>query len=135
MSLFQLFYVSASLHPSGHRSDMEILETAQDHNSENGITGFLLRTPTRFVQILEGTEASVHDVFSRIANDERHKSIRHIARDMVTQRYFPEWSMGFATRTDTLAANLVETLSAEAPDFQEALDMLLSIASDTMRSA
>ncbi|WP_425099989.1 BLUF domain-containing protein [Tropicibacter sp. S64] len=135
MSLFQLFYTSQSDHPSGHRLDMEILEVAQERNSEAGVTGFLLRTPTRFVQVLEGTEPAVLDTFARIARDERHKGIRHITRASAQARYFPDWSMGFATRADTLAASLVDMLACEAPDFQEALDVLLEIASDTFRSA
>ena len=135
MRLIQLYYTSESLLPSGAASDMEILELARHKNGQLGVTGFLLRAPHRFGQLLEGPEDAVLNVFARIQTDPRHKGIRHIIRHAVSNRCFPDWSMGFVARSDAIAVALANSLPDNDADFVNVLDRLKMISDETSRAS
>jgi hypothetical protein len=75
--IYQLLYISSATRPM-LRIDIEsILFTARKHNIRNEITGMLIASEKRFIQILEG---------------EDHASV--ILREIeVPERQFGEWSM------------------------------------------
>lgn len=93
--MIRLLYTSKATHRSGQRSDFQILDASVRHNTDNNITGYLIRTDERFFQILEGEEDDVMALLERIKQDPRNHDLHILLKDKVTQRHFRDWSMGF----------------------------------------
>ena len=98
-SLIAIAYVSsATQHLSSHELDTLLLD-AWEFNSRMSVTGALLHHDGSFFQYLEGPEAGVEQVYSRIQRARRHQGIIEIFREPIVQRHFSEWSMGFIEST------------------------------------
>lgn len=93
--VFYVIYVSQSMKDMGTVELKKILKQANQFNSKNGITGFLIYNHGYFMQILEGREALVNELLEKIAQDERHTNMRVVISSYRLQRLFPDWSMGF----------------------------------------
>jgi hypothetical protein len=76
---------------------IDILIASRRRNSESNITGLLLYIEGQIVQIIEGEEHDVIQLFSKIEQDRRHYSIVKIAEGNIDDRMFKGWSMGFKT--------------------------------------
>jgi hypothetical protein len=94
MSLIQLIYAS-DLAENDEQSLTAILASAVRHNQKNGVTGMLVYSNNRFLQVLEGESAVVEETYSRIAADGRHKKIVPLLTETIATRSFDRWSMGF----------------------------------------
>ena len=92
MPLSHLIY--ASLRGSRSPRDlMEILEQSEARNAVDAITGALVVTPDRYVQMLEGEREVVHACYHRICRDPRHSHVGLILFETIDERLFPDWSM------------------------------------------
>ncbi|MEY4878984.1 MAG: hypothetical protein RJB62_453 [Pseudomonadota bacterium] len=91
----QLVYVSAASRELNDRDLEQILDASRRNNPKHDVTGMLLVIDLGFLQILEGPRQSVENVLARIAQDERHKSIKVLVDEDVDERLFGLWSMGF----------------------------------------
>lgn len=93
--MIRLVYTSsASLVPTD--SDlMELLFRAQSRNLQLNITGILLYGIGTYLQVLEGEPEDVHTVYQSILNDDRSNHHVVLIEEKITQRDFPDWSMGF----------------------------------------
>ena len=87
----------------------ELLKKARVANAALGITGMLVYVNGNFLQVIEGTEASIDALFAKISKDPRHKRMLVIVREPIMTRSFPDWSMGF----EALLPADVETLIGE----------------------
>ena len=83
--------VAAPLTPSLLDS---IFEQSCKNNPGLGVTGLLCFTKNIFVQIIEGGRDEVNELFITIARDDRHREVRLLAFDEVSQRRFSNWTMG-----------------------------------------
>jgi Sensors of blue-light using FAD len=72
----------------------DIVATARRNNTRLEIDGFMMFDRARFHQILEGPEDRIDQLFARIKADPRHTNIECLSREIITERYFLEWSMG-----------------------------------------
>ena len=72
-----------------------MLSKAKDYNAEHGITGCLLYHNNQFLQLLEGEENQVLNLFQRISMDERHRDIQILESNHTERRVFDDWSMAF----------------------------------------
>lgn len=72
-----------------------MLSKAKDYNAEHGITGCLLYHNSHFLQLLEGEEKEVLNLFQKISMDGRHHDIILIESEFSKQRVFNNWSMAF----------------------------------------
>jgi hypothetical protein len=80
-----------------------LLEQSRAWNDSHGLTGFLAYVEGtdnfgvhgRFIQVLEGSEKDVTDIFANIQVDSRHHHISVIKKGPITQRKFSFWKMGF----------------------------------------
>ncbi|MEZ5592080.1 MAG: BLUF domain-containing protein [Gammaproteobacteria bacterium] len=98
-SLIAIAYVS-SANPdlSSHELDTLLLD-AREFNSRMSVTGALLHHDGSFFQYLEGPEAGVEQVYSRIQGARRHRGLIEIFREPIVRRHFSAWSMGFSEST------------------------------------
>ena len=103
--MYNLFYTSYATY-SFTQTDLEnLLKTAREKNRQSDITGLLLYCEGVFVQLLEGEEEKVKSTFERISKDSRHTNISNVVFANPTQRYFPDWLMGFKSMSpDELAS-------------------------------
>jgi hypothetical protein len=84
----------------------ELLRQCLRNNARVGLTGLLLYRDGRFMQVLEGPDDAVRDVFAVIAADDRHSEVRLLLDEGITERAFPDWGMAFRTVDDATARQL-----------------------------
>lgn len=125
---FQIIYTSISTHPRGHVSDLDILKIAQSVNKDLNVTGFLLRAPNHFVQILEGDPNNVNLIMSRIRKDPNHTSTDEISHRRPTPRAFQNWPMGYADMSAKEDSALTNTLLTMNQNWNRALTTIHEIA-------
>ncbi len=95
--MLQIIYASAATRPFSKDDLRALLTVARRNNTALGVTGMLLHDAGSFLQVLEGPPDNVMSIFGRISKDARHGRVVTLLRTSVTQRTFPEWTMGFAT--------------------------------------
>lgn len=93
--MYELTYCSSASPKLNAKDITEILEKSQDYNSKNNITGCLLYHDQEFIQILEGDENTVRNLFAKICGDARHTDITLLAEGQKDERVFYNWSMAF----------------------------------------
>lgn len=95
MPIAQYLYVSESAFPMGHPSDQDILRVSRRRNQLLGLTGYLFRNETHFLQILEGPRDAIDMVAGSIRRDLRHHNLREWPIVEVPRRSFEGWDMGY----------------------------------------
>lgn len=99
--LIRVIYVSQATQPFDTSNLDALLALSRRNNETLGITGMLLYHEGDFVQILEGEEAAVREIYGRIVRDSRHARIILIDDSPVSEREFGDWSMGFVRLDDS----------------------------------
>lgn len=88
----------------------------------------LLYDNATYMQVLEGYEEDVRDIYNSILKDPRNNGHVTIAEEEISQRDFPNWSMGFK--------NLNSLSSKEFTGFQDVfngkLDKDLAVKNTTI---
>ena len=92
----------------------EIAEKAKPRNAAEDISGLLLYTSTHFIQVLEGEEAVVRKLFSRIKRDKRHLEVEVVADRPIERREFGGWSMHIAMPRKETSAEALAALDEAA---------------------
>ncbi|MEX3007545.1 BLUF domain-containing protein [Hoeflea sp. TYP-13] len=96
-----LVYVSQATRPFTREQLKELLDYSRARNVQDGITGLLIYrfNPDydrgSFLQVLEGPDAAIEDVWRRISRDRRHHTVVVIEDGGIERRMFGDWSMGF----------------------------------------
>jgi Sensors of blue-light using FAD len=90
----QLLYVSNCARDIVASDLNAILETARRNNGALGITGLLIYIDGGFLQVLEGEDGPVGEIYARVCADKRHWNTR-VLLDREAPRAFGQWSMGF----------------------------------------
>lgn len=110
-TMYTIAYVSTMV-PSLGADDVDaIVGTSRHNNASLGVTGLLIRCGQRFLQVLEGDETVVTDLYARIASDPRHTDLRRVASVEVASRSYPDWTMGYeSVSSATLATALLRPL-------------------------
>lgn len=134
----QLVYASTPTHAVSQELLDRIASAAAPRNASVGITGLLLATPGRFLQLIEGPAASIDELYARIGRDPRHTGLRVLHRGVARARLAPSWSMAPLLAAPQSPANprqvrpLAETALAtpglEAAEFGDLLRVLESLA-------
>ena len=99
--LFRIVYVSEAARPFGRHELLALHRQARDKNRRLGLTGLLLHKDDCFVQVLEGPEPVVRQLFATIQQDSRHRAITLLLEGAIPQRDFADWSMGFRELQDS----------------------------------
>lgn len=102
MAICHVIYVSTATEPLSVEQLLELLDVARRRNERLGLTGLLLYSHGRFMQVLEGPELAVIEVFGSIQKDPRHKNIDTLRFECKQGRNFPDWRMGFRNHTDAI---------------------------------
>lgn len=94
--IYQLLYVSSSNISDLDQELVKLLQKAREKNKENGISGFLLFDQGNIIQLLEGEQEKVENLFEVVKRDPRHFDVIRMFSGEANQRDFPDWSMGFS---------------------------------------
>ena len=133
--IYQLVYLSRYAAETGGALSTvrDILQTSQNNNYRDNITGFLIFDKSSFWQILEGEQTLVDAAYARISNDPRHDGLHLIAARQVEARDFPEWSMGgFIRSTEAQDIYARHGFDGEVTSEKPDADRIIALAHDLL---
>lgn len=105
--MISLIYVSTAVYLLSSEELLDILHVSRRNNEVGPVTGLLLYKDGNFMQVLEGPEEAVMNIFGKILRDTRHTDIIVISKEPITAREFADWRMAFLNLDD-------ETLKTES---------------------
>ncbi|MDC6389018.1 BLUF domain-containing protein [Maribacter sp. PR1] len=73
--MFSLIYRSKVRESLDHDAIQALMQKSSRFNAQNKITGCLVYHDKNFIQLLEGNEKKVRNLFGKISKDSRHKDI------------------------------------------------------------
>lgn len=117
MTVHQLVYISQFRTVPDQQQLTELLVQARTKNHRLRISGILLHADGRVMQVLEGEEQAVRDVFAAISRDPRHHKVVTLVDKPVAARQFPDWSMGFVAASPEEMAHITGYINPESPLF------------------
>lgn len=128
--MHHIIYTSTGVQPLLSDADLgNLLRQAREYNTQHHITGVLLYSNGNFLQVLEGEQQALADLYARISADKRHQSILKLADKEIQARSFPAWSMAFQPVSPAEFAQVVGYLDPAHLDLQAqpmcAADVLL----------
>ncbi len=98
--MLSMAYLSSAGVPFSEGDLAALLRSSRATNGRLGVTGMLLYRDGQFLQVLEGPADAVRERYARISADPRHRDVHRLLEDVITERQFPEWTMGYRTVTD-----------------------------------
>lgn len=104
--MIRLVYISQTVRPFSSDDLLHLIRRCREGNAKNGITGVLLYHHECFIQVLEGKEETLNQVFKLIQKDPRHKNVTELERTEISVRQFEGWSMGFEEVNEAQLAKL-----------------------------
>ena len=96
-----IVYVSQAVKAFSTNDLAKLLEHSRTSNAKDGITGLLIYRYNadyrrgNFLQVLEGTNDALDDVWNRISNDPRLHTLVVLDGGESDAKMFGDWSMGF----------------------------------------
>lgn len=93
--MLQLVYISEAKEDISLQEVNEIVAKATAFNQQKHITGCLVFHGGHFLQILEGPENEVKQLFDKIIVDQRHSSVQLLRQEITEKQHFASWNMAF----------------------------------------
>lgn len=92
--LSQLVYVS-NRKPNCSAEEIEkILASCKKNNPALNITGVLLYSDSKFIQLVEGDAKVITTLYDKIKLDARHSNPMMLSYGPIKEKSFPSWHMG-----------------------------------------
>ena len=91
--LSQLVYVSNRKPYCSQDEIDKILISCEKNNPKLNITGILLYTEKKFIQLVEGDARVITDLYDKIKEDDRHSNTMMISFGPIKEKSFPSWNM------------------------------------------
>ena len=134
-NMLRLVYTSK---PYGSLEDSVLdglLEQARRKNYKSGITGVLHFGNGSFIQVLEGPEIEVINLYAKITVDPRHRNCTILSIHLIQERLFGNWSMGFISGQRKIMRGYNELLdyrqvSQGKAEISGILELLLEVLRD-----
>ncbi len=117
--MYYLIYVSSATKLLDEAQLTKILQESRENNLEKDITGILIYMDGSIIQLLEGEEEAVNQVYDKILLDGRHTGIIKIKDGSTEDRRFPDWSMGFKSVSEEEYENLVGYRNTKEANFKK----------------
>ena len=134
VELHRMVYTSARMKHCDEDAIAQILTASRKNNPKLNVSGLLIHTKDRFIQILEGSKANISSVYERIQKDDRHAGTSVRFFEPVAQREFGEWNMAHKSMaTDSVQYN-TDTSEENKALYESLMDGdLFSYKDDGMR--
>lgn len=129
----QLIYASTAKPHLQFEDIQAILTEANQFNQSQNISGVLLYDGIYFLQVLEGDNASIEQLYEKIAKDPRHNDIHIIGTKEIVNRDFEAWNMGYVNDTQRIKT-LLESYTQRSLflphrlSFETAKEILLALS-------
>ena len=104
--MLSIVYVSSALTPFSASALIDLLRQSREKNARLDITGMLLYKDGNFIQVLEGPDDAVRQLFRTISGDGRHQGVIPLLERKIEQREFPGWTMAFRNLEDPSVRDL-----------------------------
>lgn len=92
LHLKRIIYVSERTDVS-NANLQKIITTSRKNNPQVEVTGCLVSGMNSYLQLLEGFETSVDQLYLKISKDTRHANIKILNEENIENRLFTTWSM------------------------------------------
>jgi hypothetical protein len=112
---YHILYRSRATSKPSDADLQHLLDRAHAHNAQANITGLLLYSDGRYVQVLEGPQDEVQAVYARILRDPRHTQVVTVSEGIGPARRFPSWHMGLGNVAQPAVARMLSAALAEEP--------------------
>ena len=106
--LVRLLYASRAVGSMSPEMMDSIMEQSRRHNIPAGITGILCFSDDQFIQVLEGGRDPVCELYNTIVRDQRHREVRLLQFEEISERRFGSWTMGKVNLAKTNPALLLK---------------------------
>lgn len=93
--MLQLIYTSVATVAFSDDDLNELLFKSRRKNEAADITGMLLYDRGTFLQVLEGPDQAIKDLYDTIRKDPRHERQIVLSERNINEREFSQWRMGF----------------------------------------
>jgi uncharacterized protein YaaQ len=93
--MHHIIYLSWATAPFTEKELRQLLTYSHHRNTQLAVTGILLYGNEQFLQVLEGEEEVVQEVYARIRRDARHSNVLTFANKAIGERTFTDWAMAF----------------------------------------
>jgi hypothetical protein len=94
--MFQIVYLSSGLREFRETDLQEMLEDSRRRNELRAITGALFHREGHFLQVIEGAESEVRQLYRSICADRRHRILQTLWVEQIADRSYPDWTMAFS---------------------------------------
>ncbi len=91
--LVRCLYASRPIEPLTGPFLDDILAQSRKNNPALGITGLLCVSADLFIQVIEGGRDEVCELFNAIVRDARHRQVRLLIYEEISERQFGNWTM------------------------------------------
>ncbi|QFU10175.1 Blue light- and temperature-regulated antirepressor YcgF [Rhodobacteraceae bacterium THAF1] len=112
-------YRSVACIPSRSTDEAMIYLRSRQRNIECGISGFLQREGSHFVQYLEGADDQVAHIKRLIQADWRHRDVQTLSEGPLQTRRFDGWDMAL-TETETGFFGVFQRIHGRSADLSTA---------------
>jgi len=86
--IYHILYTSKAVNPFDEFMMADLLNVCKKNNVGNKVSGMLLYREGIFLQLLEGEEKLVKELYKKIDKDERHKEVLGLAELQSEERIF-----------------------------------------------
>lgn len=93
--LYELLYTSVATKEMGREELLRMLAKCRVNNRSVKVTGMLVYHNGEFMQLIEGEEVIVKDLFKKIKKDKRHHTVKSFWESPIAKRGFADFRMGF----------------------------------------
>ena len=100
--MLQIAYFSTATTAQSAEVLQRIQVISRAHNLLNRITGLLVASGNRYMQVIEGPRAPVEKLWATIRADQRHCAVARLLYREIDERAFKSWSMA-SRREDRIA--------------------------------
>ena len=93
----------------------ELLERSKRNNATRKITGAMIYANGNFMQLIEGPQIAVDELYSAIEADPRHEVLSLLHNQEIKDRHFSDWAMEYRD-SDDLGERALMTIHAAKQD-------------------
>lgn len=106
-----IVYLSTATKLLSEKELAGVLHQWQENNRALGISGILLYFNGNIIQVLEGSQEKVDNLYKVISKDPRHAQVIQLYKSAIEQRSFSDWSMGYKTLSENDLDHLGDLIS------------------------
>ncbi|MGI4874358.1 MAG: BLUF domain-containing protein [Janthinobacterium lividum] len=114
-STYHVLYRSRATQVPTEADLQALLEESRTYNAHHQLTGLLLYSDGQFVQLVEGAEAVVRDLYAQIQADPRHTQVVTVSEGPGPQRWFADWHMAFGHVAAPELQQTLQVVETQAP--------------------